>query len=80
MHTLTSAGRDPVIWAERVLRLHGMPEEEIRAVLDAGDQEIIRRYFELHRERLQERFDDQLRALGVLETRLARGSRGDVTR
>jgi DNA-binding transcriptional MerR regulator len=67
MLTPTSTGCDPAIWVERLLRQHGMPPEEIRVILEAGDPEIVRRYLELHRERLHEQLDDRLRALYVLE-------------
>ena len=45
----------------------GMPVEEVRSVLDADDPAIVRRHLELHRERLAERLDDQLRAVDRLE-------------
>lgn len=64
--------RDPIAGAGRALMLYGMPPEEIGAVLGAKDPEIVRRYLELHRERLQERLDDQLRSLDIFETHLAR--------
>jgi DNA-binding transcriptional MerR regulator len=54
-------------WATRALRRHGMPSEEIRAVVAADDPEIVRRYLELHRERLDERVEEQRRTLAVLE-------------
>jgi hypothetical protein len=50
-----------------MLYVDGMPPEEIRAILEASDPEIVRRYLELHRERLRERLDDRLRALDLLE-------------
>ena len=59
-------------WAEHALRAHDMPQDEIRAVLTARDREVVRRYFELHRERLQEQLDDRLRTLGDLESALVR--------
>ena len=59
---------DSFSWAEQALRRHGMPKDEIRAVLTARDPRIVRRYLELHRERLQELLDDKLRTLGALET------------
>ncbi len=54
-------------WAEHVLRAHDMPQDEIRAVLTARDPEIVRRYLELHRERLQERCHHELRSIDALE-------------
>jgi hypothetical protein len=41
-------------WAAGTLRRQNMPREEIRAVLAADDPEVIRRYLELHQERLEE--------------------------
>ncbi len=67
----------PVTWAERVLESQQMPSEEITAILATDDPEVVRRYLELHRERLRERLVDQFRALGVLEALLAQR---DVTR
>jgi hypothetical protein len=57
--------------AERIraigtLRRHRMPRAEIRAVLGADDPEIVRRYLELHGERLQEQAAAHRRALDVL--------------
>ena len=43
-----------------------MPPEEIDAILGADDPEVIRRYLELHRERLEERLADQRRTIGRL--------------
>ena len=63
---------DLIGWAEHTLRAHEMPQDEIRAVLTARDPRIVRRYLELHRERLQEQLDDKLRTLGVLEAVLVR--------
>jgi DNA-binding transcriptional MerR regulator len=54
----------------RMLRLHGMPSKEIRAILAAQDPELVHRYMELHRERLEEQLDEQLRTLDRLEPRL----------
>ena len=42
------------IRAAGTLRRNRMPRAEIRAVLGAEDPEIVRRYLELHRERLEE--------------------------
>jgi hypothetical protein len=60
-------GRDAFDWAARALRRDEMPPEEIGAVLGAGNPELVRRYMELHRERLEERLLDRLRALADLE-------------
>ena len=47
-----------------------MPSEEIDAILDADDPEIVRRYLELHRERLEEHLADRLRELDAVESQL----------
>jgi hypothetical protein len=47
-----------------------MPPEEIRAVLSADDPEIVRRFLELHRERLEEEVAEQRRTLAWLERSL----------
>jgi hypothetical protein len=60
-------GRDAIAWAARSLRQYEMPPNEISAVLEADNPELVRRYMELHRERLQERLADRLRALIGLE-------------
>jgi hypothetical protein len=60
-------GRDAIAWAARTLRRYEMPPDEISAVLGADNPEIVRRYMELHRERLEERLAEQLRALTGLE-------------
>jgi DNA-binding transcriptional MerR regulator len=54
------------IRAVGVLRRNRMPRAEIRAVLAADDPEIVRRYLELHRERLEEQLEDRRRALDAL--------------
>jgi hypothetical protein len=56
-----------------MLRIHELSPEEIDAIVEAADPEIVRRYLELHRERLQERLDERLRALDALETHLTNG-------
>lgn len=53
----------------------GMPPGEMCAILEAADPEIRARYLELHRERLREGLDEQLRSLSVLGSLLVR--RGD---
>ncbi len=62
---------DQVAWAARALRHQEMPSEEISAILGADDPELVRRYMELHRERLEEQLADQLRTLVRLERLLA---------
>ena len=51
----------------RALRRHEMPTEEIVAVLETEDRGVVHRYIELHRERLEERLAEQLRALADVE-------------
>lgn len=51
----------------RALRRHDMPREEIVAVLETEDPGVVHRYIELHRERLEERLAEQLRALADVE-------------
>ena len=65
--TLTSA---PASWAERVLGCQEMPSEEIDAILAADDPEVVRRYLELHRERLEERLAGRFRELDEVEAHL----------
>jgi hypothetical protein len=60
-------GRDAIAWAAPALRQYEMPPNEISAVLGADNPELVRRYMELHRERLEERLADRLRALAGLE-------------
>ena len=54
------------IRAVSALRRNRMPRAEIRAVLAADDPEIVRRYLELHRERLEEQMAAHRRELDVL--------------
>jgi hypothetical protein len=49
-----------------------MPSDEIHAVLSATDPEVVRRYLELHRERLQERLAEHVETLLSIERRLDR--------
>jgi hypothetical protein len=51
----------------RALRRHEMPTEEILAILETEDPGVVHRYIELHRERLEERLAEQLRALEDVE-------------
>jgi len=53
------------------LRHHDMPSEEIRAILGPDDPEIVRRYLELHGERLEEKLAEQRRTISCLERFLA---------
>jgi hypothetical protein len=54
------------IRAAGMLRRNRMPRAEIRAVLGAEDPEIVRRYLELHRERLEEQLAAHRRELDAL--------------
>ena len=56
--------------AARALRLEGMPEHEIRAVLDSRDPRLVHRFVELHAERLEERLAARRHALYRLEREL----------
>ena len=47
-----------------------MPPDEIRAILTADDPIVIRRLFELHRERMEEWLHDQRRIVASLERSL----------
>jgi hypothetical protein len=60
----------PAGWVERVLACQGMPPEEIGAVLATDRPEVVRRYLELHRERLEERLADRRRELDAVEAQL----------
>jgi hypothetical protein len=48
-----------------------MPPREIRAVLAADDPLLVRRLLELHRERLEEWLEEQLRLVMSIELSLA---------
>lgn len=52
------------------LQQQGMPLKEVVAVLEARDFDVVHRYMELHIERLEERFAEQRRTLGVIENLL----------
>jgi hypothetical protein len=56
-----------VAYAMSALADQAMPSEEIAAMVRAHDPELVRRYLELHRERLEERLADQQRTLDLLE-------------
>jgi hypothetical protein len=66
-----TATNAPISWAERVLECQEMPSEEISSILASDDVEVVRRYLELHRERLQERLVDRFRDLDTVEAQLA---------
>jgi hypothetical protein len=56
-----------VAYATSALADQAMPTEEIAAIVRACDPELVRRYLELHRERLEERLADQQRTIDLLE-------------
>jgi hypothetical protein len=59
--------------AGRILREQGMPPEQVHAVLARRDPVLARRVFELHRERLGERLEEQRRLVERIERGLGRG-------
>jgi hypothetical protein len=59
--------RDAMSWAAHVLREQGMPALERHAVLGTDDSRTLRRYLDLHRERLEERLMDQRAVLECIE-------------
>ncbi len=63
MMQATFAPSDEIAEALRSLE---MPREEIRAVTTSTDPELVRRYLELHRERLAERLATRLEALDAV--------------
>lgn len=68
-------GSGPLARAASTLTRQEMPGEEIRAVLAAHDPETVRRYLELHRERLEERLAEQRRTLADVERFLTEATR-----
>jgi CRP-like cAMP-binding protein len=64
---VTRSPRLSIARASETLRLCEMPPEEIRAVLTADDPEIVHRFLELHRERLEEDVAERTRTLASLE-------------
>jgi hypothetical protein len=66
----TGTSQTRMAWASRVLRHQEMPAEEIREVLTTDDREMVRRYLELHRERLEEHLAEQQKTLASLERSL----------
>jgi hypothetical protein len=59
-----------IAWAIQTLSDQAMPTEEIGAILSSDDPVVVRRYLELHRERLEERLADQQYSLALLESLL----------
>ncbi len=54
-------------WMATELREHGMLTEEIEAIFETRDPDIVHRYMELHAERLTERLAEQCRMLSLIE-------------
>jgi hypothetical protein len=79
---VTARARASMAWAVETLRLAEMPTEEISAVLLTDDPATVRRFLELHRERLEEGVAEQRRRLASLERFLieaiVRGGRGGI--
>lgn len=71
--TLGSGTRE--VWsmmrAAALLGETGMPADEIRTIVTTADPELVRRYLELHRERLEERLAAQRRTLASVERLLS---------
>jgi DNA-binding transcriptional MerR regulator len=63
----SSKGGDALVSAIEELSDLDMPPDEIAAMVQAQDPQLVRRYLELHRERLEERLADQVRTLERLE-------------
>ena len=66
-----AGGGHAIAWVARVLWDHGMPSDEVRAVLEADDPVLVHRHLELHRERLAEKLADQQQALVRLDRLLS---------
>lgn len=62
---------DAIGFATRALREQGMPLDEVKAVLAVEEPQVLRRYMEIHRERLDERLAAERRALAGVERLLA---------
>jgi hypothetical protein len=65
---------DALTSALQVLRELDMPPDEVAAIVAADQPLIVHAYIELHRERLEERFANQVRILERLERILTRRS------
>ena len=59
-------------WAAMVLLEQEMSPSEVRAVLTTHDPKLVRRFIELHRERLEEGLLTQRRRLAAVERILTR--------
>jgi hypothetical protein len=64
-----------IAWAIQTLSDQAMPSEEIGAILSSDDPAVVRRYLEVHRERLEEGLANQQFMLGLLEPLLVARSR-----
>jgi DNA-binding transcriptional MerR regulator len=71
MEQALSTRSDPIASAVRTLREQGMPSSEITTVLEVEEPSDLRRYMELHAERLAERLAAERRALAEIERFLA---------
>jgi hypothetical protein len=60
-----------IMRAAALLRETGMPADEIRTIVTTADPELVRRYLELHRERLEEGLAAQRRTLASVERLLS---------
>jgi hypothetical protein len=70
-------GPASLAWAEMVLRDQEMPPEEVRVVVTTADPEVVRRYLELHMERLEEWLIAQRRSVATVERILAGAAERD---
>jgi hypothetical protein len=66
-----------VAWAERVLREQDMPADELRVVLTSEDGDLVRRYLDLHLERLDEWVVSQRRRVELVGLILTEAHRGE---
>ena len=64
-----------IAWAEMVLRDQEMPPDELRVVLATADRELVRRYLELHVERIEESLITQRRSVAAAERILIEAAR-----
>ncbi|MGH2590594.1 MAG: hypothetical protein ACRDGW_07345 [Actinomycetota bacterium] len=70
-HLAMSGRRCSMAWVVGTLHEHEVPADEIRALIAADDPRVVRRYLELHRERLDERVAERRRGLASVERVLA---------
>jgi hypothetical protein len=66
---------DPIVETVAALRALEMPAHEIRLVATADDPDVVRRHFELHRERLEERLASRIHSLDEIERELVTAAR-----